>query len=464
MKLYCLVTNIGFAGSTPLHDIVLLGSPAFLASFLSRTSLNMEKNFLGQTPLHLGVRDVEIVRLLVEAGHDIDITDSQGITALMYAAAMGKTDVVQLLITQGANTLMQDLTWKRNFIAYAAARGNWELIMDALGTIQACYPPKAFQYFVTCALIRLLHCENWLKGTWSTYFARLIALLADTNIRFLDSHYDTADNNLLHYVSSEKDASTLVRHGFRLFNQPNSEGKTAIYTLSRILDSKLTRFLIDHGTDINVVDQKGHTVLFSLLRHLSTLDFRAWDIMDSIRMCLQERLRICSSDSCRCPCSPEGCSLAAAFHTSFRASIIIGAPSFVWALELLSLVEETMGPEDSKKLLLGFMRRMKSDQLGLTHVCCHRGQGLPWDLFEPAVIPDEDVDDILDEEEEFISELEREMLTLASEPLESLKSKWMVMLRDRYCEESEAYRKRNKNYELHQTKRVRSVQFFQSSN
>lgn len=94
-----LIANAGFAGSTPLHDAVLLESPASLASLLSRSALHMEKNFLGQTLLHLGVRNVEIVHLLVEAGHHIDIPDSEGITPLMYAAAMGKTDVAQLLIT-----------------------------------------------------------------------------------------------------------------------------------------------------------------------------------------------------------------------------------------------------------------------------------------------------------------------------------------------------------------------------
>jgi hypothetical protein len=406
----------------------------------------MEKNFLGQTPLHLGVRNVEIVHLLVEAGHHIDIPDGEGITPLMYAAAMGKTDVAQLLITQGANLLMRDLKWERDFIAYAAACGNWELIMEALATIQTCYPPKAFQYFISCALMRLLSRDTWLEDSWGSYFARLVALLADTNIKFHDSYHGTGDNNLLHYISTKEDAATLVQHGFRLFNQPNSEGRTAIYSLSRVLDSKLTRFLIDNGTDINVVDRRGHTVLFSLLRHLSTLHFRTWDIMDSIRICLYEGLPIFSSDGCRCPCSPEGCSLPAAFHTTFGNSIFGGgAPSSVWALELVSLVEETRGPETAQKLVLAFLRRMKSDQLGLTHVCCHRGQGIMRETsLEHAAIPDDDVDEILEEEEEFISELEYDMLSLASETLECLKSKWMVMLRDRYFEELEASEKRNK--------------------
>ncbi|KAL5357439.1 hypothetical protein BJX96DRAFT_163083 [Aspergillus floccosus] len=368
----------GFAGSTPLHDAVLLESPASLASLLSRADLHVEKNFLGQTPLHLGVRNVEIIRLLVNAGHHMDITDSQGITPLMYAAAMGKTDVVQLLITRGANPCMQDLKWKRDFIAYAAARGNWELIMDALGTIHARCRPKAFQYFVSRALMLLLPHDMWLEEARRIYFARLVALLADTNIKFHDSHHGTGDNNLLHYVLNEQEASTLVQYGFQL-------------------------------------------------------------------ICLREGLHIFSSDGCRCPCSPEGCSLSAAFHTTFRDSILIGAPSFVWALEFLSLVEEIRGPEDAQKLLLAFLRRMKSDQIGLTHVCCHRGQGIMRETFlQPAAIPDDDVDEILDEEEEFISELEDDMLSLASDPLESLKSQWMIMLRDRYCEELEASEKRNK--------------------
>ncbi|KAL4866007.1 hypothetical protein BDV12DRAFT_210727 [Aspergillus spectabilis] len=370
----------GFAGLTPLHEIVLLDTPT--------------SNFLGQTPLHLAVRDVEIVHLLVQGGHDMDIPDNHAITPLMYAAGMGKTD--------------------------AAARGQWQVIMDALDTIQATYPTNLFQHFTYDALMRLISRETWLANAWSTYFAKLVGRCSDTNLRFGSSIDGTEDNNLLHFISNHEDAKVLVRHGFKLFNQSNSAGKSAIFSLARVLDATLTKSLLDYGTNVNHVDHQGRTILFPLLGQMNHLNIRTLDVMDSIKICLRAGLDIFLSDGCRCSCSPEGCFLPAAFDINFAEDIWPDAPTFVWALEFLSLVEELRGREDSKRLLLGFIRREYFDRMGITHVCCHRGNSIrDWGFLEPKErMAEDDIDEILDEEEEFVANLEEKMLPLTSETLE----------------------------------------------
>lgn len=54
----------------------------------------------GQTALHLAVRHgrVVMVRLLLSHGADANIQDSQGTTALMFAAERGHTHVARLLL------------------------------------------------------------------------------------------------------------------------------------------------------------------------------------------------------------------------------------------------------------------------------------------------------------------------------------------------------------------------------
>lgn len=62
---------------------------------------------------------------------------------------------------------------------------------------------------------------------------------------------------------------------------------------------------------------------------------------------------------------------------------------------------------------------------------------------------EDDIDEILGEEEEFIASLEEEMLPLNSETLECLRAKWIVMLKERYQEQLEAVerdRKQNNHY------------------
>ncbi|KAL4976301.1 hypothetical protein BDW66DRAFT_159847 [Aspergillus desertorum] len=441
--------QVSFAGLTPLHEIVLLDSPTSVTSFLSRSSLHMERNFLGQTPLHLAVHDVETVRLLVQSGHDMDIQDNHGITPLMYAAGMGKTDVVCLLIKQGANLFIRDTRWKRNFIDYAAARSHWRLIMDILDTVQDCYPKSVFQHFICCALMRLITRETRLpNNTWSTYFAKLVGLCSDVNIRFGNRRDGTEDNNLLHFISNNEDVKVLARHGFELFGQPNSAGEPAIFSLVPVLDATLTQSLLDYGININHVDHEGRTLLFPQLQQMKRLNSSTFAIMDSIRVCLNAGLDIFLSDGCRCPCSPGGCFLPAAFDITF-VDIITCAPAFVWALEFLSLVEELRGREDSKRLILGFLRRNCFGRAGITHVCCHRGNNVLnwWKLLWPRKhMTEADIDEILDEEEELIANTEEELFPLTHKTLECLRSEWILMLKEKHDEQLELTRRKERNY------------------
>ena len=452
-----LTGSKGFAGLTPIHEAVLLGTPASVASFLSGSSLHRETNFLGQTPLHLAVRDVEIVRLLVQDGYDMDIPDNHGISPLMYAAGMGKTDVVRFLINQGADLSIRDKRWKRTFIGYADTRGHWQLIIDALITIQATYPKRFTDYFVCDALMRLISGTRimWWSNEWSIYFAKLMALGPDAicNIRFANGKDQTEDNNFLHFISSYEDVDDLAQHGFNLFNQPNSAGNTAIFSLAGRLDPTLLQSLIDHGTNINHVNHEGRTLLLLLLKQLSYMSHRVFDVMDSIRLCLKSGLDIFLSDRCRCPCSPDGCFLPAAFDITFEGLLWTNAPAFVWALELLSLVEELRGREDSKKLLLGFLRRAYFDKVGMTHVCCHRGNSIQGhSLLRPErSVAEDDIGEILEEEEEFIASLEEEMLPLNSETLECLRSKWMSILKERHQEQVEEVERTRKQNNYHET-------------
>ncbi|KAL4747079.1 hypothetical protein BDW72DRAFT_197078 [Aspergillus terricola var. indicus] len=437
----------GFAGLTPLHEIVLLEPPTSVTSFLSRSSSHMERNFLGQTPLHLAVRNVETVRLLVQSGHDMDIQDNHGITPLMYAAGMGKTDVARLLIKQGADPFIRDTSWKRNFIDYAAARSHWPVIMDILDTVQDTYSKNVSQYFIRCALVRLISRETWLSNAWSTYFAKLVGLCSDVNMRIDNPRDGTKHNNLLHFISTHEDVKVLARHGFELFGQPNSAGKPAIFSLGWVLDATLTQSLLDYGINVNHADHDGRTLLFPLLEGMKSLNSRTFDIMDSIRICIRAGLDIFLSDGCRCPCSPGGCFLPAAFHITVVDSWT-RAPTFMWELEFLSLVEELRGREDSKRLLLGFIRRTYFERAGITHVCCHRGNDvLCWNLLgQRERMAEEDINEIQDEEEELIADLEKEMFPLTSKTLECLRSEWILMLKEEHEERLEAKRKRERNY------------------
>jgi len=78
-------------------------------------NINVQGEY-GITPLMEAVRKrrseakecVEIVKILLEKGANLDLQDSYGSTALHYAVNMNKPEIVQMLLEKGANPNMQN--------------------------------------------------------------------------------------------------------------------------------------------------------------------------------------------------------------------------------------------------------------------------------------------------------------------------------------------------------------------
>ena len=50
----------------------------------------------------------ELVQILIDKGADLDLTDSYGMTALMYAASKNNVKIIQLLLENGADRTIED--------------------------------------------------------------------------------------------------------------------------------------------------------------------------------------------------------------------------------------------------------------------------------------------------------------------------------------------------------------------
>lgn len=83
-----------------------------------------------ETELHAAARkgDVALARDLIEAGADVNQTDSVGETALHGAAAWGKSEMVTLLLARGTKPDIQDETGL-TALHWAATHGNLETVM-----------------------------------------------------------------------------------------------------------------------------------------------------------------------------------------------------------------------------------------------------------------------------------------------------------------------------------------------
>ena len=93
-------------GWTPVHLAAHYGHPATLALLLHNNAPVdvRSSNAMANTPLHAAVagRKLDTVRLLVEAGADVNARQHGGWTPLHGAAANGDRAMIELLLGRGA--------------------------------------------------------------------------------------------------------------------------------------------------------------------------------------------------------------------------------------------------------------------------------------------------------------------------------------------------------------------------
>jgi ankyrin repeat protein len=430
---------------TPLHEAVLLGSLESVNEWIPRSDKD-ERNFLGQTPIHLAISDSRLLLALINAGHDLDTTDNYGITPLMYAAAANQEECLIALLKAGANPNLRDTRYRRTFIQYAAIRGNWKLILKTLRLIEAAAKKNIAESWAQHpTILYYVAYPNYLKER-GVSFQELLAKCGSANFTFDYGDKDQQNTSLLHYVRSVKDVEVLLEHGFTLVNHVNSTGQHAL--MSAALDRcepDLVGRLLDAGAEIDLKDNLHYTTLYYVLGKLQTAHEDAiWAAMDTVRMLLTNGADVFCRDSCRCPCSPNGCLPSALLKYSVSEGFL-SARVPVWSLEWLSLVLEHRGTDEAKIILLLFIRKAKFNEMEMTHVCCSRDRGdFLSRLFQKPSMSDENIDEILDEESEFVEILENEMALSSAKVYETLLDDWILQIKaslEKSCQKAIEYNK-----------------------
>jgi ankyrin repeat protein len=437
---------------TPLHEAVLLGSPELVNEWIPRSEKD-EKNFLGQTPLHLATSNVKYLLPLINAGHDLDAADNFGITPLMYAAVANQEECLLALLDAGANPLLRDTRYNRDFLCYAAIRGHWNLILKTICRTEAVAPKETAEIWAQYATIMYyVYCPDYL-GERKVSFKDLLAKCGSVNFTF---GKEPQNNTLLHHARSGKDVEVLLELGFTPINHVNGAGQHPL--MANALNQcspDVVRRLLDAGAEVDLKDNLRHTTLYYVLRKLpSSCGGTISAAMDVARMLLVNGADVLCEDGCRCPCSPNGCLPSVALKYSISQDFF-SASVPVWSLEWLNLLLEHRSPSDAKRNLLSFIRKAKFDEMGMTHVCCGRYTG--WfssEFLQKPPISDENIDEILDEESEFIKILENEMSLSTAKGYETLLDDWMLQIKaslETSCEEAIKYNiKCNSGDGLHQ--------------
>lgn len=187
---------------------------------LDESLVNAKSNRNGYTPLILASlnNNVDIVKLLIQFGCDIDEIDDKGNTALILASTRRHSDVINILLDNGAN------------INHRNTKGETSLMLSHRDTLYK-----------------------------SVYYQDIIELLV---IR--GANFDICDNNgntVFHQNFILEDPSLLIKN-LKNINVKNQEGETPLMRAVLCGNHNLIELLINHGADISLKDLKNKNAMY----------------------------------------------------------------------------------------------------------------------------------------------------------------------------------------------------------
>jgi hypothetical protein len=333
--------------------------------------LEQNVNFLGQTPLHIAICSPSKIKTLLDAGHDINARDKNGVTPLMYASAMNRIIALSILIRRGADLFLHDYLENYDFIMYAAVRNNWYLIWRAVEVIESRDPTLLLSTFsrILSAPRPPLFLEE--GKTWTKLFLMsVLSKMRNFNVCFDDMR------TLMHVVDLPQYAYRLIEHGFTALNQQDQKGEHSLFAITKFLDSSLARCLIEKGADINIKNHKGHNVLSQVL-HWLTLPRKEviTKLLQYLDMLLGNSADVNSTDDCTCACTTGGCLPISGLSFKIQAFLGDRFNNPCWILEWLCILVDHGKLIEAKSNALSILRQVKFDQKDLDHTCCYFGIG-----------------------------------------------------------------------------------------
>ena len=127
--------RLGRYGQTQLHHCAEMGLTTSVKRLLSirNINVNVKDDVDGSTPLHFAalIGHVEIVRLLLQNGADVNAKDRWDMTPLQWAASQGHVDILHLLVETGVDLEVQANNGSRA-LHFAALHGHLPFIQELI--------------------------------------------------------------------------------------------------------------------------------------------------------------------------------------------------------------------------------------------------------------------------------------------------------------------------------------------
>ncbi|KAJ5172264.1 hypothetical protein N7492_004857 [Penicillium capsulatum] len=431
LKLFveCAKSAYGVWGQTPLMDAILVGSTVDITRILQTRQFLQDRNVLGQTPIHLAVLRPRVLVDILELWPCFDIQDNSGKTPLDYAASYGYVESIKALLNVG---LHQINAQHLEFLNMARAWRHWNVITETLAFLRAaaCFSENFLQRQIDQLVTTYLHLP-WQSRPED--FKILIELGTSPHMFFENG------DTLLHRLWHEKQVATLFDFGYHNVDHPNLEGRTALMASISRCDCVLYDSILTRGCNVNHRDSHGLTALHMACRKLNRAGSIYSEDPSFILKCVSKNIVLIakilhhgadplSHDNCRCPCSPDGCSPSTKLLLPWSPQNSTGS---IWVLEWLLILKKSRGEATAQRVLLELIRISEFEKAGMTHRCCQRGANTPGSIAE------DEVDEILDEERHFVSQLNDTMRHAKAYEGSEVEESWLKLLSNFYKPQTE---------------------------
>jgi ankyrin repeat protein len=280
-------TGWDFTGAPPIHFAAYYGHGAAVLYLLSCGANINAKDAAGTTALHAAAwtGNEDLFQVLLKKGASIEILDYDGWSVAIYAISQGHDSIARLFLENSDGD--EEMLVKTYRLRHAAKSGNLNMVLGMLLEDQAVHG---------CDETRELFLAEALLGAAEGGHELLVQILLEKG-----AHPAAADNTgstALHWAAwgghaeignlmyDEKDdvgnsdgqgedlasrmrltspchesVMCMLLEGGADINAQNSQGCTPLHWVSGAGSVPIVKFLLDKGTNINIVDNSGRTAI-----------------------------------------------------------------------------------------------------------------------------------------------------------------------------------------------------------
>lgn len=274
-----LVESVDEYGYTALHRASSLGHIEIVRFLISRgADVNSRAN--DETPLYIAARygNVEIAELLIKAGADPNARDDCNSTPLHEAVTSGP-EMIRLLVSAGAdvNTLNSDGDAPIHMLYGPQMYESAKVLIDAGADIHT----KGFngETPLHSAASECSELVNLLLEHGADIYAKDDYGRTPLNIAIQSGNEDCirllrdAGEPVVFDLAALGDLENIklrLRKDPYLLTSVDMEGRTLLHYAAETDKTDIAAFLIDSGSDVNVVDNRGFTPLHTAAKSLSS--------------------------------------------------------------------------------------------------------------------------------------------------------------------------------------------------